>query len=108
MTAILESNPTSMFTDFRMIFSGVYPNVTLSSCSNGGEIFSASGNLAKVRRRARGRSASNFRRRRTKKEEKRLANALERLALLSLGRFQIRQFLEDLDLRLSLRSCDGE
>jgi hypothetical protein len=34
-----------MLTFLRMSLSGLYPKVTLSSCSKGGEIFSVSGNL---------------------------------------------------------------
>lgn len=45
MTAIRESRPTSILSPFSNILSGVYPNVTSLSCSTGGEILSASGNL---------------------------------------------------------------
>jgi hypothetical protein len=43
--AIRESRPTSKLTRFKIIFEGSYPNVTSESWSNGGEIFSVSGNL---------------------------------------------------------------
>lgn len=89
--AILESNPTSILAFLMMILSGVYPNVTSFSCSNGGEIFSVSGNLHESYKQ------QNF----AKNENAK--NVLEPFGLLRLWHLQFRQFLQDLDLGLRLR-----
>ena len=86
--AIRESNPISMFTFFRRIFSGVYPNVTSFNCKRGGDILSVSGNLSIRQTNPRG---SRIER-----------GILEALRVLRLGRFQIGKFLQDFDSCLCL------
>lgn len=87
-TAIRESNPISMFTFFRRILSGVYPNDTSFNCKRGGDIFSVSGNLSDRQTNPRGPKVER--------------GILEALLILRLGRFQIGKLLQDFDSCLRL------